>query len=100
MFTKPQQNGDRIEKFISNIPSKYSVAATNNVGSHLSHRQKLYNVPLGINHADFIVFLLDDHFAQPSLEVQHEMVEKIKNDKNYSEVLRIDNFIVFEKLAK
>jgi len=100
MFTKPQQNRDRIEKFISNIPSKYSVAATNSVGSHMAHRQKLYNIPLGINTADYIVFLLDDHFAQPSLEEQTKMVSKIEKDKNYIEVLRIDNFLVFEKLAK
>src|SRR3989344_89272 len=97
MYTKPQKNKAEIEKFISGIPPEYSVSATNSVGSHLAHRQKLYNVPLGANTADYIVFLLDGHFAQPSLDAQYEMVEKLKKNKNYSVVLTIDNFIVFEK---
>jgi len=97
MFTKPQKNKNAIEKFISSIPPEYSVAATNNVGSHLTQRQKIYNVPLGIDRADFVIFLLDDHFAQPSLKAQYKMIEEIKNDKNYVEVLIIDNFIAFKK---
>jgi len=97
MFTKPQENKVEIENFVSSIPPEYSVAATNNVGSHLTQRQKIYNVPLGTDRADFVIFLLDDHFAQPSLKAQYEMVEKIKSDINYVEVFKIDNFIVFEK---
>lgn len=97
MFTKPQKNKVAIENFVSSIPPEYTVASTNSVGSHLTHRQKIYNVPLGIDRADFIVFLLDDHFAQPSLEEQTKIVSKIEKDKNYVEVLRIDNFIVFKK---
>ncbi len=97
MFTKPQKNKDAIESFISTIPSKYSVAVTNSVGSHLAHRQKIFNLPVGIDKADFILFLLDDHFAQPSLNEQEKMVEKAGGDKNYVEVLKIDNFIVFKK---
>jgi len=97
MFTKPQKNKNTIEKFISTISPEYSVAATNNIGAHLSHRQKIFTVPIGIDKADFIVFLLDDHFAQPSLKAQYEMVERVKNDKNYVEILAIENFIVFKK---
>ena len=97
MFTNPQKNKAVIDNFISNIPSKYSVSATNNIGSHLSHRQNIYNVPLGIDTADYVAFLLDEHFAQPTLSDQHEMVEDVKNNKNYVEIFKIDNFIVFEK---
>ena len=99
MFTKPQASKDIIENFISHIPAKYSIAATNNIGSHLSHRQKVYTVPVGIVQADIIAFLLDDHFKEPSLNDQMKMVNFVKNDKNYIEVLRIGNFVVFKRFS-
>jgi len=97
MFIHQEPNRDIIEGFLKNIPSNFSVASTNNLGSHLSHRQNIYTVPVGIDKADIITFLLNDPFAQPSLKSQKEMVENLKHDKNYIEVFRQDKFIVFEK---
>ena len=89
MFTKPQANKEIIEKFLSKIPQHYTVAATNNLGSHLSHRQRISTIPLGIDKADVVVFLLS----------QKEMVNNLKYNKNYVEVLRIDDFAAFKKRA-
>lgn len=85
MFTKPQVNKKIIENFLSKIPEEYSIAATNNLGSHLSHRQRVSTIPLGIDKADVVVFL------------QKEIVDNSKHNKNYVEVLKVGDFIAFKK---
>ncbi|HEV2339876.1 MAG TPA: DUF2079 domain-containing protein [Patescibacteria group bacterium] len=97
MFTKPVANAIIINNFLDNIPLSFSVAASNNLGSHLSHRQKIFTIPIGIDKADVIAFLLNDAFAQPSLIAQKQMAEKLKRDKAYIEIFKLDDFIVFEK---
>lgn len=97
MFIKPQENRVFIKNFLSRIPRKYSIAATNNLGAHLSHRQNIFTIPQGLDKADVILFLLNDSFAQPSLEEQKKMAEKMKEDKSYSLVLEKDDFVVFKK---
>ena len=97
MFTKQQTDSAIISHFLQTIPIHYSVAATNNIGSHLSHRQKIFTIPVGLEQADVVVFLLNDPFAQPSLHAQKEMALKLSADPNYREVFAENDFIVFEK---
>ncbi len=97
MFTKQLPQKKIIEDFLDSMPSKFSIAATNNLGSHLSKRQKIFTIPVGIDKADIIVFLLNDPFAQPSLKTQMEIAKKMKKDKNYIQVFKQGDFIVFEK---
>ncbi len=97
MFTEPQINKDIITTHLSQIHKNKSVAATNNIGSHLSHRQKIYTIPLGIAEADVLVFLLNDPFAQPSLEAQKTLVEELKKDTRYKIMYEKDDFIILEK---
>ncbi len=97
MFVKPLPNKTVISEFLDGIPKRYSIAATNNLGSHLSRRQKIFTIPVGIDRADIILFLLNDSFAQPTLDAQKDIAEKLKKDKNYVEIFKHDDFIVFEK---
>ncbi len=97
MFVHQENDRSIIEGFLADIPSNLSVAATNNIGSHLSHRQNIYTIPVGIDKADIVVFLLNDAFAQPSLTAQKQIAENLKHDKNYIEVFRENDFVVFEK---
>ena len=97
MFSKQLQNAGIIEDFLSDIPRRYSVAATNNIGSHLSHRQRIYTIPVGIDQADVVIFLLNDPYAQPSLAAQKEMVYKLRHDDRYIEIYELNDFIAFQK---
>ncbi len=97
MVTSPQPDKAVIDTFLQNIPRRFSVAATNNLGSHLSHRQRIFTIPVGIDKADIILFLLNDPFAQPSLAAQKKTAENMKRDKNYIQVFKHGDFIVFEK---
>ncbi len=97
MFTKQLGNKDVIENYISKIPSRYSISATNNLGSHLSRRQEIFTIPLGMEKADIVMFLLNDKFAQPSLEQQKLMAKNMENDKNYILVFKNGDFVVFQR---
>jgi len=97
MFRKPLVNSSIINNFISTIPTRFSIAATNNLGSHLSRRQKIYTIPVGITQADVVLFLLNDPFAQPSLKAQKDIVMQMKNDKKYIQIFKDGDFIAFEK---
>ncbi len=97
MFTSPQKDKDTINNFLSGIRKRYSVAATNNLGSHLSRRQRIYTIPLGLEKADVIVFLLNDPFAQPSLAAQRKMVKDLKKNKKYTLLIEKGDFVAFQK---
>lgn len=97
MFTKPQPKKDIINQELAKIPQSVSVAATNNLGAHLSHRQILYTIPIGIEKSDYIVFLLNDAFAQPSLDAQKRMAEELKSDNRYEIVFAKDDFLVLKR---
>ena len=97
MFNTVSQEEKIIDGFLSAVPSRYSIAATNNIGSHLSRRQRIYTVPIGIDKADIVMFLLNDQYAQPSLKAQIEMANKMRNNKNYIQIFKLGDFIVFEK---
>lgn len=99
MFTKPLPQKEIIENFLLSIPEKYSVASTNNLGAHLSHRQKIFTIPLGVDKADYILFLLNDQSAQPSLKFQKNLASKLVLNNNYIQIFRNGDFIAFRKRA-
>ena len=95
MFTEPQKNRIEIENFMSTIPDHYSVAATNNMGSHLSQRQKIFTIPKGVSQADIIIFLMNSRNDRDAFQ---DLIKTIDMDTHYKQVLKIDeSFIVFEK---
>lgn len=97
MFTKQLKDRDIIKNYISKIPKEYSVAATNNLGSHLSRRERIYTIPVGTQSADIIIFLLNDAYAQPSLEAQKEMAKNLESNNEYSLLYKVGDFVTFAK---
>jgi uncharacterized membrane protein len=100
MITKPVKNRAFIDNYIAHIPKRFSVASSNNVGSHLSQRQRIYTLPLGYDKADIIVFLLNaDSEASWSLGQEIQLVDKLKkNPKQYQLLIEKDQFIVFRRI--
>ncbi len=97
MFTKQLPQREKIDDFLDSIPSELSVAATNNLGSHLSRRQKIFTIPIGTDKADIVVFLLNDSYAQPSLDAQVELARRMKTDPNFIKIFEQGNFIAFKR---
>ncbi len=97
MFTKQLPDRKLIQTFIGGIPTRYTVAATNNLGSHLSRRRNVSTIPQGVYSADIVAFLLNDPFAQPSLKAQGEMAEALKTNPEYQLLFSHGDFVVFQK---
>lgn len=97
MFTKPQKNKEIINEYLSKMPQKASVSSTNNLGSHLSHRKKIFNVPAGIGSSDYVLFLINDSFGKRLESENEEILVSLRKNKNYLLAFEKDNFIVFKK---
>jgi len=96
MFTKQNPFKEYIDNYLDSIPKDLSVMATNNIGSHLSHRERIYTYPKGIDEADVIIFLLKN----PDREKEEvESIQVLSRNNNYYIDYRIDKFIVFRKKA-
>ncbi len=97
MITKQVDDYKFIEQKLSSIPQNLSVAASNNVGSHLTHRLKLYTLPLGIDKADVIVFYPTNSEQPQSLEEQKLQLIKMRSDPNYEIDTEKGPFVIFRK---
>jgi uncharacterized membrane protein/uncharacterized membrane protein YbhN (UPF0104 family) len=92
MFIKQQQDHVFIDNFLKRIPKKLSVAASNDIGSHLSSRENIYTIPYGIDRADIIVLLLNG--TDPHAK---GVYAKVKKDPHYHKVADTNGFVAFER---
>lgn len=96
MFTRPRENREKIDVFLKSLPSDAIVTANNQLGSHLSERKLIYTLPYGIN-ATYVLFLLSDNTAQPSMQENRDMADKMKNNPNYILLFQDGDFLAFKK---
>ena len=95
MLIKPVQEKTYVDQYLSQIPEDYIVAASNNLGSHLSHREHIYVVPLGIDQADMVVLFLTDPW---SIKRDTELLAKLKQNPQYELIAEHNRFYAFKKL--
>lgn len=99
MFTRPVPHAAQIEEYLRGLPKSYSVSAGNNLGSHLSHREKIYTIPQGVEEADIVALMPDTSTSQSSL-AQKEIISRLRVDPEYIIFYEIGDFIVFKKIQK
>jgi len=97
MFVNPVPERENIHTFIERLPTNSKVAATNNLGAQLSNRKDIYTIPVGINEADYVLFLLNDSFAQPSLSEQRMLTMDLRYNEKYILLYEKGDFIAFRK---
>lgn len=95
MFIKQMENRFVVKTMIDSIPKNLSVASTNNLGSHLSQREKIYTIPYGLDRADAIVFLLERGYSEIDYNTQLKMIEKLRNDPMFTLEFEDTNFYLF-----
>ncbi|MEK7120895.1 MAG: DUF2079 domain-containing protein, partial [Patescibacteria group bacterium] len=93
MFNKPLSNKMQVDNYIKMIPPGESISATNNLGSHLSHRRNIYVVPQGIGKADRVMFLM----RGSSTEAEEKILTEMELDPNYFKIREENNFYVFKR---
>ena len=96
MFKKPLENKVTVDKFINSLDPNEKISATNNLGSHLSHRKYIYTIPVGMDEADRVLFLVKDGSSQK----EKETLSKLIKNPNYTLIFKDGDFYVFKNLAK
>ncbi len=92
MFTKPLENRAEVDKYIDSIPDSFSISSTNNLGSHLSHRENIYTIPQGMDRADIVMFLM-----RGASDQEKRTLNQIQNDPDYKLIKQDQTFYVFKK---
>jgi uncharacterized membrane protein len=96
-FHYAPQETSIIKQIASEIPVKYSVSATNNVGAHFSQRQYLYNYPINAEKADYVVAFLGDQYAWPSGEEQARVLQLLLADTHYELIAHTGSFSALKR---
>lgn len=91
-YKKPLINREIVDNYLKSIPLEAKVSASNNLGSHLSHRRFIYIVPNGINDSDYILFLINN-----ISELEYEAFDKIVKNSDFNLILKDNDFYVFQK---
>lgn len=99
MITKPVTDKAVITQALSQIPSDAHVASSNNLGAHLSNRQHLYILPLGIEKAEYVIFYLTTAQPAESLKKDQALVTQLRENPNYKVIKEKGIFIVFKKIS-
>lgn len=99
MITKPMPQKIVIDKLLSEIPSKYSVSTSNSLGSHVARRAYIYTMPYGWESADYIIFMLNETNAYPSLDAHKKQAKILSNNPAYVKYYDDGIIIAFKKLT-
>lgn len=100
MITMPLQDKAFIDSIVHSLPSDVSVSASNNLGSHLSARNEIFTIPLGIGKADKILILLNPYGNKNTKESEMQFVRLLQNNPQYVLQIERGNFYVFDKIHK
>lgn len=98
IFNQPTPYATQIRGYLSTISENKKVAATNNIGAHLSQREYIFVIPQGMDAADYIIFLLGDSAAKPSPQAQREMINTMFQNPRYTLEYQIGNFYSFKRV--
>ncbi len=97
MFEHALSYRSSVSAALDMIPPRATVAATNNLGAHLSQRDYIFTIPTGMDKAEYLAFLLTDESAQPSLEAQKQMVSALQQNSSYETLYQKQDFYLFKK---
>ncbi len=98
MFTKVQENKKEINDYLASVPSHYSVAASNSLGSHLTNRKDIYTIPNGLDKADLVLFLLNDTTAYPSPQAHKDLEQRLEKSGKFTLDYQIGDFVVLKRI--
>ncbi len=98
LFKKPPEDIVLIDKYLERVPKRYSISATNNLGSHLSQRKNIYTIPVGLDKADYVMFLLNDSSSELPLLHEKNLALRLEENPKYKLVLKKGNFVVFRRV--
>lgn len=96
MFAERPQ-ASMISSYLQTIPEKATVSASNQLGSHLSARKTITTLPVGADKADYVLFLLSDTSAMPTIQSHRDLSDVMKNNSDYILIHEEGEFLVFKR---
>lgn len=99
MFTKQVAEREEVQQFLKSIPRDKKIAATNNLGAHLSQRDYIFTIPLGIEKADYVLFLLTNNSSLRDLKNERLILERLINSSEFEIMYQKGSFYALERRA-
>lgn len=100
MITNPVPYHKEIDEYIATIDPSAHVTASNNIASHFSEHQFIYVEPMGLEKADYAMFLVTSSLPISTLASERELIEKLKKNPEFTLVHQQEAFFVFKKNAQ
>lgn len=92
MFTSFSPEKQAMKTYLSSIPQRASVSATNNLGAHLANREHIYIYPLGYDIADYVV--LDKKKVDTRAEAYLQLIA----DSNLITSFENESYLVYRRI--
>jgi uncharacterized membrane protein len=94
------QDDIEFEKVLRQIPENASVAASGNVRSHITHRNKAHALPGGVDSADYIAILTQERIIGGYNQIEYEtnLVKRLQSSNTHQLIRNIGDFYLFRKL--
>lgn len=96
MLAYPLQQKNEFAKKLAEIPVNNSVAASNELGAQLSHRQHIYTLGIDIRDADYVAFFMRNP-DQSELEFNGNLIKQLKSDPNFELWYDRDGLLIYRK---
>jgi uncharacterized membrane protein len=88
---------DEILRYMKSLPENISIAATNNIGAHLTHRVRLYTtLGNGIEKADMVLVLID-HKNPTAVKYDTDFTNQMLQNPNFHVVYSVGDFTAFKR---
>jgi len=99
MITRPMPNRAQVDKVLAAIPSKYSVSTSNSLGSHVARRKYVFTFPYGWDKADYVIFMMTESNAYPSLQTHKKQIDNLTTNPNYVKYYDDGVIVAFRKIG-
>jgi len=95
----PSNEDREFEKILQKIPQTSSITASNEIRPHLTHRDKIYNVPYATDSADFIALLTQNRIPGNYNPKEYELglINSLEKNTKYKKIYQGEYLYLFEK---
>lgn len=97
MVFKKLLNRHEIDEVLKKIPESARVAAGNELGAQLSHRQHIYTLGVDVRDADYVAFFTRNSDPKEAMD-NSILVEELRNNPEFVTWYEKDNLLIFKKL--
>lgn len=97
MFREPHKNSSAIRTYLRSIPQDLTLSTTNDLGAHLSHRERIFTVPFATESANMVLFLIKDDEERNPIPL-YDIYNRIGKNPNYKLIYNLDNFYVYKRI--